>query len=82
MLNELATVEADPRDRLGEVLGEALDESRPGATVVLVTTRPSRLDDPARFDDWWRTPSRQAWLPRVTVVDVSQPDLSELFVIE
>ncbi|MBL8825762.1 MAG: DUF58 domain-containing protein [Planctomycetaceae bacterium] len=78
----LATLEADPHDGLGALLGDAMDTSRSGGVMILVTTRPPRLDDPGRFDEWWLTAERQAWLDKLLVVDVSQPELQRFFVVE
>lgn len=80
--DQLATIEADPHDGLGAVLGDAIDESRAGGAMILVTTRPPRLNDPGRFDEWWLTAQRQAWCEKLVVVDTSQPELSRFFEIE
>lgn len=79
VLESLATLEADPRDRLNEVLGDAIDATRPGAALIVVSSRPSRLDDPQRFEEWWKTAERMAWLPRAIIIDTSQPTLDHYF---
>ena len=79
---QLATVEAHRNDELPAMLGKALDETRSGAAVVVVSTRPPRLHDPARFPAGWRLPRRVEPLSRTIEVDLSASDWKTYFEVD
>jgi uncharacterized protein (DUF58 family) len=79
MMGRLAVVEAEPADRLAELLAHALGEIEPGTEIVLVSTRPIDLSDRTRFAALWADPARRSLIRRVRCVDVSSKELSRFF---
>jgi uncharacterized protein (DUF58 family) len=78
-LESLAVADAKSPDRLPETLAETLDEIRPGTRVIVISTRPVRLNDTQRFANIWRDQRRQAALGRVLTIDCSQSELFQFY---
>jgi uncharacterized protein (DUF58 family) len=81
-MERLAMAEADHNDRLPELLTQALDEVRPGTSIVLVGTRPADLSHPKRFEALWKDPRRKAWAGRILTIDAGSSQLDEYFQAE
>lgn len=79
MMEQLSVVESHAEDRLPELLDEALHRIDPGTELVLVSTRPVRLDDVARFARAASESNRRAALRRVRAIDVSHGDLEAYY---
>ncbi len=79
MMEQLAVVEASEEDRLPELLAESLRHIAPGAELVLVSTRPVRMDDAIRFHTLTRDPNRRAALRGMRIVDTSHADLETYY---
>jgi len=79
MMEQLSVVEAHAEDHLPKLLVETLRRIDPGTEVVLVSTRPVRLDDAARFAGAASEPNRRASLRRARAIDVSQGDLEAYY---
>lgn len=79
MMEQLAVVEPHADDRLPGLLDAALRRLDPGTEVVLVSTRPLRLTDRARFAAVAADPSRRATLRRIRVVDASHHELETYY---
>lgn len=78
-LERLALCAATSRDALPAALDAALNQIRPEARLVLVSTRPVDLSDAGRFAAIYRDPRKRGWLSRTLVLDVSSPKLGEWF---
>jgi uncharacterized protein (DUF58 family) len=68
-MEQLAVADGVSVDALPDLLGQALDNLRGGADVVLVSTRSVDLSDTARFRKTWEDKHQQAWLGRVLTID-------------
>lgn len=79
MLEGLAVVEATNADRLPDVLGQSIDELRPGTRVVVISTRPVELDDDARFGAACWTGRRRVWKDRMICLDMSDARVDRYF---
>jgi hypothetical protein len=79
MMEQLSVVEAHAQDRLPELIDEALHRIDPGTELVLVSTRPVRLDDAARFARAASEPNRRAALRRIRAIDVSHGGLEAYY---
>jgi uncharacterized protein (DUF58 family) len=80
-LETLAVAEATPQDRLPELLSSALEVVRPGTSMVLVSTRPTNLND-RRFAGIWSDPRKKTWVGKMLTVDASSAQLEEFFTID
>lgn len=79
VMEELAVAEPDCQDRLGQLLDSALGQIDPGTEVILVSTRPVDLSDPARFAALCSDPARRALLRRIRIVNTADETLAEFF---
>ncbi len=79
MMEQLSVIEPHAEDRLPKLLDEALRRIDPGTELVLVSTRPVRLDDAARFARAASEPNRRAALRRVRAIDASHDDLEAYY---
>jgi uncharacterized protein (DUF58 family) len=78
VMESLAVAEAAADSQLVELLALALDETRSGTSMVLVSTRPVDLSQP-RFAQLWTDPRKKALSARILKIDASSPDLNEFF---
>lgn len=78
-MENLASAEGSPEDRLPELLDRALGAVDPGTEVVLVTTRTVDLGDRDRFAVLWNDPSRRAVASRMRVISTADEGLAEYF---
>ncbi|MDZ7615819.1 MAG: DUF58 domain-containing protein [Patescibacteria group bacterium] len=79
MMEQLAVVESRPDDHLPDLLHETLRRIDPGTELVLVSTRPVRLDDAVRFAGAGAEPGCRAVLRRARLIDVSHNDLEAYY---
>ncbi|MES1213162.1 MAG: DUF58 domain-containing protein [Singulisphaera sp.] len=79
VMESLAMAEATSADHLPDALGRALDEARPGANAIILSTRPVDLSDTERFAKVWRNPRQRIWLGRLQSINVAQANLAEYF---
>jgi uncharacterized protein (DUF58 family) len=82
LMEQLATVEAAPGDGLPALLANVLPRIAAGAEIVLVSTRPTNLADPARFAAIRLSPVLRERAQRIRCVDTSGENLSTLFQAE
>lgn len=82
VMQRLAVVEAESRDRLPALLQAALAKIEPGTEIVLVSTRGVDLSDAQRFGRVQDDPSWRSAMRRVRVVDTSDGTLGEYFQAE
>ncbi len=78
-MESLAVVEATSADRLPDVLNQALDAVRPGATTIVIGTRPLDLTDTSRFAAIWSDPRKRTGLSRIALVNAAEPELDSYF---
>lgn len=81
ILHRLAVTEASPVTAADRVLGEVLDQSRAGTSVVLVSTRPIDLAG-EMYRGVWQQPRRVAWRETIHCLDASRGDLEPYFLEE
>ena len=82
LMERLATVEARSDDALPALLAHALPSVTSDTEVVLVSTRPVDLSDPARFVALWSDPVLRDRVRRILCVDTSSEQLSTYFLAE
>jgi uncharacterized protein (DUF58 family) len=82
LLEQLALIEGHSGDGLAELLDATCARLASAAEVVLVTTRPLELGDPARLGRLAADPARRAMLQRLRVIDASGPELGRYFQME
>ena len=82
LMKQLALVEGHSGDGLVELFDETLSRIESAAELVLVTTRPVDLSDPARLRRLVADPVRRAMLRRLRVIDTSAAELDRYFQME
>jgi uncharacterized protein (DUF58 family) len=82
LLERLATAESRSDDALSALLAHALPRIAADTEIVLVSTGPVDLADPARFAALWSDPLVRDRLRRILCVDTSSEQLSMYFVAE
>lgn len=75
----LAMAEAHWTDRLPDLLDRMLSESRPNNRLVVVSTRPTNLDDTDRFQLVWDDLNKRGVLSRITCLDASSDEFGKYF---
>jgi uncharacterized protein (DUF58 family) len=82
LMERLALIEGQERDGLAALLDETFARTASAAELVLITTRPVDLGDPARLGPLAADPARRALLRRLRVIDTSGADLGRYFQME
>ena len=75
----LATAESDGVDRLPELLDRTLAQSQPHCRIVIVSSRPTDLNDTDRFLSVWDDLNKRNALGRITCFDVGSDELDKHF---
>lgn len=75
----LAAAEPTADDGLPAVLATTLSETRPQTNVVVLSTRPTDLEDEERFAFFRQRPDLQAWTARCLCLNPSDPKWSQIF---
>lgn len=81
-MRQLATAEADSRDRLPALVESFHQRVAQSNEIVLVSTRDVELDDPRRFGRLAQDPSLAATLRRIRVINAASPTLARYFQVE
>ena len=81
-MERLALIEGQNRDGLAALLDATFARLESAAELVLITTRPVDLGDPARLGALAADPARRAMLRRLRVIDTSAPELGRYFQME
>jgi uncharacterized protein (DUF58 family) len=78
-MERLALAEAQHRDYTPQLFELLFSRISPGMEVVLLSTRPVDLADPARWGRIEADPAHRAVLRRTRVIDTSSPELGNYF---
>ena len=77
VMDQLARVNGDSKDRLPELLNQALDDITTDMKTIVISTRPIDLSDTDRFAAIWDDPKKRNSLGQVVCIDVSGDEVSE-----
>lgn len=80
MMDQLAGVYGDSQDRLPELLVRGLEEVHGNMKTILISTRPTDLQDTERFAEIWSDPVKRHSLCQIVCLDVSSDEVVEYFI--
>jgi uncharacterized protein (DUF58 family) len=81
VMQNLAVADSSPDSQLVDLLGLALNETRVGTSMVLVSTHPIDLTQP-QFTRLWSDQRKKALSTRILIIDASSPRLNDFFQTE
>ena len=81
VMERLATIEADNRDTLPDVLADVLSRATTNAKIVLISTTPRDLRDTEVFEELWKRNDVRRSISDIVTVQAGT-DLKELFQLD
>ena len=75
----LAGAKGDNHDHLPELIERALERITPGMKAIILSTRPTDLNDTNRFGKVWDDPHKRNALGRIDCIDVGGEEVGKFF---